>query len=131
MKHGTLSKYKAGCHCSDCTEANRVYAEHYRAFGPQSYTPVIPDSEYGAWRSKAACIGRGDISWFPSPPNRGSRASVYRREVAAAKAVCASCPVRDECLAAALATAPTHDFGIRGGLTASERRTARRARKAG
>jgi hypothetical protein len=43
-------------------------------------------------------------------------------QVAAAKAVCAGCPVRAECLAEALARIP---YGIAGGLTESERRRLR------
>lgn len=39
---------------------------------------------------------------------------------AAAKRVCASCPVRTDCLAVALTYG--EDFGIWGGLTAAERR---------
>lgn len=44
-------------------------------------------------------------------------------QVAAAKAVCARCPVREQCLIEALARIP---YGIAGGLTEHERRALRR-----
>jgi WhiB family transcriptional regulator, redox-sensing transcriptional regulator len=53
--------------------------------------------------------------------------------VAEAKAICAACPVRRECLAFALRTQQSH--GIWGGMTEEERATSRRrllsARSAG
>jgi WhiB family transcriptional regulator, redox-sensing transcriptional regulator len=49
-------------------------------------------------------------------------------QVAAAKAICQSCPVRAECLDYAMQTAQDH--GIWGGTTEEERRLARRGRPA-
>jgi WhiB family transcriptional regulator, redox-sensing transcriptional regulator len=68
------------------------------------------------WRQRAACRGRDTGVWFPSPSDR------FALDVA--KQVCASCPVRPDCLAYAL-TLEAHDwplFGVWGGLTAAERR---------
>ena len=48
---------------------------------------------------------------------------IHDAQVAAAKAVCAGCPVVAACLAEALARIPD---GIAGGLTEGERRTLRR-----
>src|SRR6266540_1660977 len=64
------------------------------------------------WRDRAACVAPAidPELFFP------------------AKRVCARCPVRVECLADALACMPTHDDGIRGGLTLTERRALRRER---
>src|SRR4051794_14169037 len=58
---------------------------------------------------------------FPSatrlPPAESGPARIM--QVAAAKAVCARCPVREQCLTEALARIP---YGIAGGLTEHERR---------
>lgn len=127
MKHGALRSYKVhGCRCTKCTTANREHNREYRLNGPQ-HTGVIPEFEFGKWRQQAACLGRDDLVWFPEPPNNGKPGgaytsdSTYRTDVARAKAVCATCPVRADCLTAALACPVTHDHGIRGGLTAAER----------
>jgi hypothetical protein len=56
--------------------------------------------------------------FFPA----AERGPVRAVQVAAAKAVCAGCPVRPECLSEALARIP---YGIAGGLTENERRRLR------
>ncbi len=63
---------------------------------------------------RSACANADPERWFP-PPN------TPHRQVAAAVAVCAGCPVRLECLLFAL----SHDerYGIWGGFTAEERRS--------
>jgi len=68
---------------------------------------TLPDQ---AWTLDALCAQVGPELWFPeqSGPNL------------AAKAVCARCDVRAECLAFALAT--NQAFGVWGGLSAVERR---------
>ena len=48
-----------------------------------------------------------------------------------ARAVCATCPVRDECLADAVATDEDGGFGIRGGVGPKKRRKLRAASKPG
>lgn len=64
-----------------------------------------------SWRQRAACAGAPVELWFP---DRGENA-------AAAKQVCwDECPVREECLADAIATGER--FGIRGGMNPGERR---------
>lgn len=72
------------------------------------------------WMKRAACRGmeRGDELFFPE---RGAST----RE---AKAVCRSCPVREDCLEYALATG--EKFGIWGGLGERERRRIRGQRAA-
>ncbi len=68
------------------------------------------------WSDRAACRGMDDSVFFHPDNERG--ASKRRRE-AYAKSVCAGCPVRPRCLAAALAS---HEpFGIWGGTTPDER----------
>jgi WhiB family transcriptional regulator, redox-sensing transcriptional regulator len=64
------------------------------------------------WWHDAACKGM-DVSLFFPANNCGQG---FRT----AMALCASCPVRVECLDDAIATETTH--GIRGGFTASERK---------
>ena len=70
-----------------------------------------------AWRLQANCVGVEPELFFPE---RG-------RSTAEAKAVCAGCVVRDECLEWAL---DTHErFGIWGGTSERERRVLRRRRR--
>ncbi len=66
------------------------------------------------WRDDAACRGVDTDVFFP----------VTDEEAAEAKAVCASCPVREECLEFALQT--RQEDGVWGGLTETERRRLRR-----
>lgn len=70
------------------------------------------------WTRDAACKERPDVNFFPE---RGE-ASVP------AKAVCARCLCRTECLAFALEQ-PSPFPGIWGGLSERERRRARRERQ--
>lgn len=73
------------------------------------------------WRDLAACRGMDTNLFYP---RRGDSVGVAR-----ARAVCASCPVRQECLDDALATESPSDggsatratVGVRGGLSARER----------
>jgi WhiB family redox-sensing transcriptional regulator len=77
----------------------------------------------GQWTGEALCAQVGGDLWFPGPGEAGV--------AAAAKAVCAACPVRAPCLEHALQTRELH--GIWGGLDYRERRAEqrRRARAAG
>ena len=75
----------------------------------------------GHWRSAAACQTADPELFFPISDSGKSLA-----QVAEAKAVCASCPVRRECLAFALGTGQVH--GIWGGTTAQERVIAQRGK---
>ena len=70
---------------------------------------------------RAACGGVPAELFFPeqSPPDP--------RHVAQAKAICASCPVRDACLAVGMA----EEHGIWGGLDPNERRLLRRRQREG
>jgi WhiB family redox-sensing transcriptional regulator len=69
------------------------------------------------WRKQAACRGLDPELFFPK---RGASNDV-------AVAVCASCPVRDECLEYALNH--TYEHGIWGGASERERRRILRARR--
>lgn len=77
-----------------------------------------PKPEPDDWRMRATCrIEQIDPGAF-FPPRGDSR------KVAAAKAICARCPVTDACLADDLATHHPHGItvGIRGGLAGGERK---------
>lgn len=69
--------------------------------------PVDPDA---TWADRANCLGIDAEVMFPDAGADPSEA----------KAVCAGCVVRDECLAHALAAGER--YGVWGGLTADERR---------
>jgi hypothetical protein len=69
------------------------------------------------WRSQAACRAVDPDVMFPD-----SNAA----DIEDARQICAPCPVRDECLADAMATEGARTardrYGIRAGLTGSQRR---------
>jgi WhiB family redox-sensing transcriptional regulator len=72
--------------------------------------------------------------WFDDAACRGAETDVFfptaEADSGAAKALCAVCPVREECLEHALSTSPAPD-GVWGGLTRIERhRLTRRRQKA-
>jgi WhiB family redox-sensing transcriptional regulator len=73
------------------------------------------------WKDRAACrdAEAEDVDFFSD--NKGKSGA---REVEKAKAVCAGCTVRDECLEAGLA----EQFGVWGGLIPHERKQLRRLR---
>jgi len=70
-----------------------------------------------AWQEDAQCAHVRDVDFFPA---RGE-------SVREAKAVCAVCPVKDECLEFALRLKVAH--GVWGGLSERERRSLRRDRR--
>lgn len=76
------------------------------------------------WRHDAACRDEDPELFFPV-----SELGPGARQAAEAKAVCARCPVRAQCLDHAV----DHglDFGIFGGTTESERRELLRRTRAG
>jgi WhiB family redox-sensing transcriptional regulator len=68
-------------------------------------------------RERAACVGRDPELFYPvgAGPQVGE-------QIAAAKAVCAGCPVRELCLGDAMASEdPASRWGVTGGLSATER----------
>ena len=69
-------------------------------------------TQFGSCASVGADSNTGFDPWFPL--------SGFDDDAQAAKRICASCPVQDDCLAVALTF--NEDFGIWGGLTAAERR---------
>jgi WhiB family redox-sensing transcriptional regulator len=92
------------------------------------YAHRLPERDT-SWFPKAACkpfIDRtGEDLWFYEPEGPESEYHDPRaRNTRRAKAVCFSCPVRQECLKDAIDRGD--DNGIWGGLTVSERRQLRR-----
>jgi WhiB family redox-sensing transcriptional regulator len=69
------------------------------------------------WYQDAACAGMDTELFFPE---RGGSTT-------AARAVCASCTVRDECLAYALEDEDAFSWGVWGGTVPKERRAMRRS----
>ena len=68
----------------------------------------------GQWRQAAACRSADPDLFFPI-----SDSGPAREQTAQAKAICATCRVRRECLAFALRTGQVH--GVWGGTTEHER----------
>jgi WhiB family redox-sensing transcriptional regulator len=67
----------------------------------------------GSWRARAACLQLDSGLFFPD------RVTYLKKDIAAAKAACCRCPVREECLQAAVDGG--EKVGIWGGLTPIER----------
>ena len=69
-----------------------------------------------SWRDHAACIGKQEFFF-----------SDYKAKlVREAKRICSSCQVREQCLDYAMRH---QEYGVWGGMTANERRVARRRLK--
>jgi WhiB family redox-sensing transcriptional regulator len=75
-----------------------------------------PRLEQWEWQLSAACRGLASAAFFHPDGERG--ASRVRRE-RAAKAICATCPVRQDCLDWALKV--REPYGVWGGKTSEER----------
>jgi WhiB family redox-sensing transcriptional regulator len=71
------------------------------------------------WHDRAACRGRNTRDYFPP---RGMMPNPSQES----RALCASCPVRLECLADALAQHESRDHGIYGGTSERQRKGARK-----
>jgi WhiB family transcriptional regulator, redox-sensing transcriptional regulator len=76
-----------------------------------------------SWQDRAACAGTTMLLFFG--PDGETQADQEARE-SEARAVCASCPVRAECLAHALRHSVR--YGLWGGLNERERSLERRRR---
>ena len=75
------------------------------------------------WWSLGACLSADPDLFFPL----SETGPLARRQVSAAKAVCADCEVRRQCLAYALAANPIH--GVWGGTSEEERRALSRRQR--
>jgi len=81
--------------------------------------PVTSGARSLSWMSSGACLQADPELFFPL----AAVTSLATRQAEAAKAVCAPCAVRKNCLSYALEAMPE---GIWGGTTPDERRAARR-----
>ena len=99
--------------------AHRNASEAERAAGPIA---VIEDDGRQAWLDQAACRGHDPERFFPE--------SGEQTKAAEAKAICASCQVRDQCLELAVNAAGglDADHGVFGGTLPAERSQLRGAR---
>ena len=86
------------------------------AFSTMKMSDQMIELDYEEWREGAACLDDTEGIFFPDDGNVGA----IRR----AKAVCAECPVADECLMYAIETGQSD--GIWGGTTPRERRKLKR-----
>ncbi|GAC1317619.1 MAG: WhiB family transcriptional regulator WhcE [Acidimicrobiales bacterium] len=73
----------------------------------------------GEWRLDAACASGGTEAFFPV-----GHTGAAIGQTALAKRVCASCPVRLQCLEFAVTT--NQEYGVWGGADEEERRNIRR-----
>lgn len=98
-----------------CARPRPSTAQARRITTPRpSFDQATPDAD--AWRGRAACRTADPDLFFP---DQGDYVTTR-----AAVAVCHGCPVVDACLADAVAMGER--YGIRGGLTAVQRRASRR-----
>lgn len=81
---------------------------------------IISDRDQ-PWRGHSACAGMDPEIFFPV---RGDNAGVAR-----ARAICATCPVLDECKEWSLGFSEWQMNGITGGMSVRERARIRRERK--
>lgn len=101
--------------------ASRALGRHTTApagtVGPTAFGLLVAalGSDRRGWTRQAACRGHDPALFFPG---RGGS-----RQVAQARAICAGCCVRTECLAEAIGDSST--AGVWGGLAELERRALR------
>ncbi len=76
------------------------------------------------WQLRGACVGQDPELFFAPDGSRGPTRALYEVE---AKALCAQCPVRQQCLEYAL---EARMDGVWGATNELERRALRRARVA-
>jgi WhiB family transcriptional regulator, redox-sensing transcriptional regulator len=98
------------------TDADDVWfqGDPAEAFALPSLVELL---ERPAWHARAACRGQGPDAFFVE---RGESSQP-------AKELCDGCEVRAECLSDALEVPVAADAGIWGGLSARQRRLARRS----
>jgi WhiB family transcriptional regulator, redox-sensing transcriptional regulator len=77
---------------------------------------TVSPPPWSSWQLSAACRGQDTAIFYLHERERGPSA---RRHEAQAKQICATCPVRAQCLAWALES--REPWGVWGGLTPSER----------
>lgn len=87
-------------------------------------------NEPAGWRTERACIGTDVRLWFgPGDGEPSEPLNELRRREGIAKTYCAECPFTSFCLELELALPAYHQHGVRGGLTAAERRAVLKGRQ--
>jgi len=94
----------------------KVPAQEYLRLRGQDVTALHAPED---WETRAACRGQSAAIFFA--PTHFERKEARAARERQAKAVCAACPVRKECLNYALRIREPH--GIWGGLSEVERRS--------
>jgi WhiB family transcriptional regulator, redox-sensing transcriptional regulator len=82
--------------------------------------------QHAADRTAPACAGMPIDLFFPRD---GERAESWEPREAEALALCAACPIREQCLNDALRFPATEQHGVAGGLTSEQRRAEIRNRR--
>jgi WhiB family redox-sensing transcriptional regulator len=75
-----------------------------------------PLATHWDWQTEAACRGMGSDAFFHPPAERNT---ARRKRIAAAKAICRTCPAITECLSYALRV--REPYGVWGGRSEDER----------
>lgn len=120
-------------------EINRQPSHHSTVHGNKNgHTSRMPEKiqalpilrgelHIGEWALQAACTGEDIEIFFPELTRHEQ---TFREQIKEAKAICADCPVQEECLDYALENHEDMLGGIFGGLTYKERsRLARRSNR--
>jgi WhiB family redox-sensing transcriptional regulator len=121
-EHGKYSGYTGGCRCDLCRAAGKAYNRDRYQQRQARKSPVR--DVY-----KPASYNEGDTDWLQHRGCKGVDIAVFfpgrgdLKSVAAAKAICATCLVRQDCLDYAIRT--SQRIGIWGGLSEYERRDIR------
>lgn len=95
--------------------------EHDPAELVDALAVLLEIAQRPAWHALAACRGTGVAIFYPG---RGESHDE-------AHELCAGCPVRGECLSAALQVCRNDDFGVWGGTSMRERKGMRRSAQLG
>jgi WhiB family transcriptional regulator, redox-sensing transcriptional regulator len=130
-EHG--SAYTKGC--GHCQESRKIYQQELkrerRIAATTPVAPPPPPPKPDTLSLPGTYYVEGDTSWIERGRCQTERVPTYiffpergeRDAVDQAKAICADCPVKDDCLAYALRT--NQPYGIWGGKSGKERRTMR------
>ena len=108
----------------DYAEWQQEHRGPQRANEEDQIQPLMDASDKMDWQEDAACRKNDNILFF-GPDQGESELEKQSRELKA-KAVCQTCPVREQCLEFAMET--NQKYGIWGGLTDKERASLKRRR---
>lgn len=119
VDHGERNSYKLGCRCPGCSKAESDYASARRPVPAEEKACELADEPPpGDWKADGACVYE-DLDMFFPP--RGASCEP-------AKAICADCPVLEQCREYALSCSGAL-IGVWGGMSHKQRRIERARRK--